>query len=87
MTPTQETATQEVFSKINEDKDLKSVWVEVSYCKDDETALSRDTYNITDDNYDLLMSQSPEFAPDKPANEYREVDLWYIIDLIRSEQS
>jgi hypothetical protein len=87
MTPTQETATQEVFSKINEDKDLKSVWVEVSYCKDDETALSRDTYNIYGENYDLLMSQSPSFAPNKPLNEYREVDLWYIIDKIRNEQN
>ncbi|MEF2243968.1 hypothetical protein V1L65_03380 [Paenibacillus sp. IITD108] len=33
--------------------------------------------------YELLMSENPSFAPNKPQNEYREVDIWYIVDLIR----
>jgi hypothetical protein len=39
---------------------------------------------INGDDYLLLMSESPAFAPGKPANEYREQDLFYVIDMIRS---
>lgn len=36
--------------------------------------------------YDLLMSQSPEFAPGKPENECRDEDIFYVLDKMESEQ-
>lgn len=45
-----------------------------------------ESYEIIGEHYDLLMSESPGFADGKPANEYRESDLWYIIDMLRESQ-
>lgn len=71
----------------SEDKVERCVFVRVSYYDENGKSLSTERYNITEENYDLLVSESPEFAPGKPANEYRENDLWYVIDLMSGGDS
>ncbi|MDF2791150.1 MAG: CampHawk [Neobacillus sp.] len=80
-------ATEESILIINENKGQKYIYVETAYIDQNGDQISTTNNKITGDLYDLLMSQSPDFAPNKPLNEYREVDLWYIIDQIRSQQS
>lgn len=76
-------ATKEEILRINENKINANIEVEVALKTDNDEVLQVMTYYIVNDKYELLMSESPEFAEGKPANEYREIDLWYIIDLIR----
>lgn len=67
---------------INENKNNKIIEVVVeSYDIEGHLADSQ-FIKISSDMYDLLMSESPDFAPGKPIDEYRESDLWYIIDMI-----
>ena len=79
-------ATKEEITLINENKQQKSIYIETIYKDINGNIIENTSTVISGDNYNLLMSQSPEFAPNKPLNEYREVDLFYIIDKIRSEQ-
>ena len=69
---------------ISEDKPNQTVFVQVSYKNSAGDELSRENYTITGSSYALLMAENPDFAPGKPANEYREADLWYVIDLMRN---
>lgn len=43
-----------------------------------------ESYEITGDDFTELMSASPTWAPGKPANTYRNEDLWIFIDRNRS---
>lgn len=60
----------------------KRVTVTTQYYNEEE---SSDQYTVVIDgeNYELLMSESPEFALGKPANDFRIEDLWYMIDKVR----
>lgn len=79
------TATSEEMVTISEYKESKIITVEVAYRDADEQILDKKLYRIKDEYYDLLMSDSPEFAAGKPVNEYREKDLWYFIDQINGK--
>lgn len=80
-----DTITNETFMNINENKYEKQILVTISQNNDRNEVLNTICYCIKDDYYTLLMSEHPNFAPNKPRNEYREDDIWYIIDLIRNE--
>ncbi|MEK4328907.1 hypothetical protein MKX70_24010 [Paenibacillus sp. FSL R7-0312] len=77
-----EVSTEE-FYVINENKGSRIVDVTIALKSADGTVLTHEYYQVRGQHYDLLMSESPDFAPGKPPNEYREADLWHIIDLIR----
>lgn len=79
-------ATKEEIIRINEDKIVKEIIVSVNF-KDNNELISNETIKIDNEMYDLLMSESPDFAQGKPLNEYRESDLFYVIDLIRADSS
>ncbi|OCT12636.1 hypothetical protein A8709_33030 [Paenibacillus pectinilyticus] len=81
-----EFAVTEEMSRINETKILKNVEVTITYKDQSGFILKNEQFLISGDNYDLLMTENPDFAPGKPANEYREADLWHVIDLLRNEQ-
>lgn len=86
-TSSQKQATIEEILSINENKQMRFINVVVGYKVDEVSDFIQnvnDIYEIVGDNYDLLMSENPEFAEGKPQNEYREADVWHIIDLIRS---
>lgn len=70
------------FRSIKELKDEQSVIVEVVYLDSDQKPISIETQSIDGQYYELLMSESPDFATGKPANEYREADIWHVIDLM-----
>ncbi|CDN44187.1 hypothetical protein [Paenibacillus sp. P22] len=63
-------------------KNEQYVVVEIALLDENQVIATTKRYEITGDDYNLLMSASPDFALGKPAGEFREVDLWYIIDQI-----
>lgn len=44
-----------------------------------------DEYQIQGDDFAELMSAGPSWAPNKPANTYRNEDLWVFVDRFRSQ--
>lgn len=80
------TATSEELDAILENKTNKYITVTVNQRDLNGRILIVYKYTIDGDRYTQIMSDRPAFAPDKPTNEYREVDLWYMIDQIRTEQ-
>ncbi len=81
------TATSEELVTINENKIYRNISVEVHQKDMNGRILQNLTYFIQGENYDLIMSANPDFAPNKLENEYREIDIWHIIDSIRAEQT
>ncbi|PFB95158.1 hypothetical protein CN296_20925 [Bacillus cereus] len=81
----QKFAVNEEFTMIAENKNMKKIEVSIEYKDVNDIVIGNETHMIMDGKYDLLMSDSSQFAPDKRLNEYRESDLWYIIDQIREE--
>nr|WP_156736281.1 hypothetical protein [Mycobacterium sp. E3298] len=79
------TAEHEEITAILEDKTVRKVSVMILYTRGDGSEIETKTYDIVGGNYGLLMSESPDFAPGKPLNEYREDDLWYIIGLMDTQ--
>jgi hypothetical protein len=76
-------ATTEELVSIMETKLNRLVQVRVHIKDGHGEVIQNEAFDISDENYDLLMSESPSFAPGKPLNEYREQDIWHVIDLIR----
>lgn len=77
---------EEIFS-INEYRLNNKIEVNIAFIDKEGKILGYEHYSIHENNYNLLMSENPTYAPDKPANEYRTEDLWHVIDLIRDEES
>lgn len=81
------TAVREDIVTYSVDREQKFVYVKTS-CKDvDNNEVDSQELKIIGENYDLLMSESPDFAQGKPENDFRECDLFYVIDKVRSEQT
>jgi len=78
------TAVGKDFAQRSVDKDNKTILATVKWVADGKV-LGTKQYTISGDNYDLLMSASPVFAPNKPQDDFREEDLWYVINLIDPE--
>ncbi|MER2057309.1 MAG: hypothetical protein ABTA16_00715 [Niallia sp.] len=70
----------------NKDSILKFIEVSIGQFDADQYKVAEDKYTIDGEKYELLMSESPDFAPGKPKDDYRKEDLYYIIDLIRAER-
>lgn len=77
------TIIKEELINISENKIDKTIELTINKYDDSDCIAGVEYVNIVGDNYDLLMSANPTFAPNKPENEYREEDLWYIIDVIK----
>lgn len=75
--------TREEIISILDDKTNKHIHVKINLVDASSNTVLIEEYGIDGDKHSLLMSANPSFAPNKPENEYREEDLWYIIDLIR----
>ncbi|WP_220387728.1 hypothetical protein, partial [Sporomusa ovata] len=77
------TIVKEDIVYIVESKDSNHIHVKLNLIGENGNIVQCEEYGIDGDNYVLLMSANPSFAPSKPENEYREEDIWYVIDLIR----
>ncbi|WP_331697658.1 hypothetical protein [Paenibacillus sp. IITD108] len=64
-------------------KPTKTIEVLIHLKDEQDEVIRSEQVAISGTMYELLMSENPSFAPNKPQNEYREVDIWYIVDLIR----
>ena len=80
--PVKVTIVKEDIKSISENKAMKQIDVVVAAYDENNNLIQENLVIIVADKYDLLMSANPNFAPNKPENEYRENDLWYIIDLL-----
>ncbi|ASS66542.1 hypothetical protein [Paenibacillus sp. RUD330] len=76
----------ETFTIIYENKDTQTVDVTVGFFDENEVNVGGKRYVITGNYYALLMAANPPYSPNKQKNEYREADLFYIIDLMDSEE-
>jgi hypothetical protein len=64
----------------------KFVLVSIQECDDAGNFLNiAKTVEISDDYYKELLSNSPEWAKDKPEGDFRTEDLWVLVDKIRNE--
>ena len=78
-------AVKEEIVSICEYRQDGSIGVSIAKYDDSNNNIANEHYAIRGDNYKILISANPRFAPQKPADTYREDDLWYIIDKIRNE--
>lgn len=76
-------ATREAFLIISENKVLKEIFLTIGIYDAAGGLLRKDQYLISGKHWDVLMASSPPEFLSKPENEYRESDLWHIVDLIR----
>lgn len=76
------TAVSEEIISIQEDKIGRNIEVVTEFKSAHGESLKRQAHTISGNYYDLIMSANPDFAPGKPENEYREIDLWHVIDLL-----
>lgn len=74
-------ATERII-EINENKINNRIIVTYGFYDEQGAMIEQKSCIIQDSLYELIMSDSPDFAPGKPENEYRESDLWYIIDML-----
>lgn len=73
---------KEEILRITEDKQNRTIFCEIGL-SNESGVVDKLPVIIEGDHYTLLMSDNSDFAPNKPENEYREIDLWHIVDLIR----
>lgn len=82
LTEVQLPVSTEEFIEIRENKLSRQIDVLIAYKDDDGDIIKQEQKTINGTFYELLMSEYPNFALNKPLNEYREQDLWYVIDLM-----
>lgn len=82
-----EIATNEDFGAWHVYPNQKKVIVEDHLYNSAGDLIKVSDITIDGGNYDLLMSENPSFAPNKPADEFRQSDIKYIIDQIRNASS
>lgn len=73
--------------QINEDKISMQIVATYGLYDVQDMLIEQRSCVIQGEHYVLIMAKSPDFAPGKPANEYRESDLWYVIDLIMTSMA
>lgn len=78
-----EVATQEEIYLTSENKEIQRVEVSIALKNNEGTIIKTEFYEVQGHYYEMLYSDSPAFPPEKPRGNYREIDLWYVIDLIR----
>lgn len=76
------TTTNEEIVSIHESKDSQQISIKINYLDSNNVSIGEDYVYVGGNDYTLLMSANPTFAIQKPANEYREIDLWFMLDYI-----
>lgn len=71
----------EEIMKIVESKFDKTITVYTELKDENGIPVDFIKYEIKGEKYDLLMSDKPDFAPEKPFNEYREIDIWSVLEM------
>ncbi|MFS0657337.1 hypothetical protein AB1L07_01765 [Niallia alba] len=56
--------------------------VNIGYYDSSQNEISREYISITGEHYEMLMSESPDYAPNKPAGDCRREDIWYVLGLM-----
>ncbi len=79
------TITTERMLFISEDKTAMQIVATYGLYDSKDTLIEQRSCVIQGDHYSLIMSKSPSFAPGKPENEYRETDLWHVIDMVKKD--
>lgn len=80
-------ASKEEIIKKDEDKVNKMVTVTTRLYDTDNQFLTDRMFQIIGSDYDFLMSDSPDFNEGKTKDNYRDEDLFVVIDLLNKTQS
>lgn len=75
--------THEEIVSTSYDKIAKRLELTVHLYRGDGSFINGESYVIEGDDYAFLMSADPAFSEGKLENEYRESDLWCMVDKIR----
>lgn len=77
---------EEIYS-YSHNRGLRRLVVKVNYLDESSTPFLSEEITIKEDRYDYLMGTSPSFPNGKSPNEFREDDLWHVIDTMRDSDS
>jgi hypothetical protein len=70
----------ERIANIYEDKLSSNITVTIQSLDSEGAVVSEKQKCIVAEAYNILLSANPDFAPGKPENEYREADIFYVLD-------
>jgi hypothetical protein len=79
--------THEDIISTSHDKISKRLQLTVHLYRADGTLINPETYVIEGEDYTFLMSVDPAFTEGKPEGDYREVDLWCMVDKLREREA
>lgn len=79
--------THEDIISTSHDKMSKRLAFTVNLYREDGSLINPESYLIEGEDYNYLMSVDPAFTEGKPENDYREVDLWCMVDKIREREA
>lgn len=75
--------THEDIVSTSYDKISQRLQLTVHLYRVDESLINPESYVIEGEDYIFLMSTNECFEPGKEENQYREIDLWCMVDRIR----
>lgn len=75
--------THEDIVSTSYDKILQKLELTVQLYRADGSLINTESYVIEGEDFTFLMSADPAFVEGKLENEYRESDLWCMVDRIR----
>lgn len=79
--------THEDIVSTSHDKISKKLSLTVHLYREDQSFINGESYVIEGGDYAFLMSDDPAFAEGKMADDYREVDLWCMVDKLREREA
>lgn len=85
-TTVRDIAVKEDFQYINHYKSNSYAEISTVFFNDKDEPIQHNYYEITGELYELLMSDSDMFPPGKIKGEFRDEDLWCIVDKIRDDE-
>ena len=79
--------THEDIVSTSHDKISQRLQLTVHLYREDNSLINPESYVIEGEDYTFLMSVDPSFAEGKPEGDYREVDLWCMVDKLREREA
>ena len=79
--------THEEIVSTSHDKITKKLELTVHLYREDGSFINGESYVIQGDDYTFLLSADPAFTEGKMENDYREVDLWCMVDKLREREA
>jgi len=79
--------THEEIVSTSHDKISQKLSLTVHLYRSDGSLINPEVHVIQGEDYTFLMSADPAFSTGKQENDYREIDLWCMVDRIRANSA